>query len=49
MKLITVTFHMFVGHFCPPGSGYGCMDPIETGSNPDRVILIQDKKTLPKA
>ncbi len=26
---------MFVGHFCPPGSGYGSRDPIESGSNPD--------------
>jgi hypothetical protein len=23
---------MFVGHFCPPGSGYGSRDPIESGS-----------------
>jgi hypothetical protein len=28
---------MFVGNFCPPGSGsgYGSMDPVESGSNPD--------------
>ncbi len=25
-------FSMFVGHFCPPGSGYGSRDPIESGS-----------------
>ena len=27
----------FVGHFCPPGSGsgYGFIDLIESGSNPD--------------
>ncbi len=25
----------FVGHFCPPGSGSGSTDPIESGSNPD--------------
>jgi hypothetical protein len=23
---------MFVGHFCPPGSGYGSMEPIACGS-----------------
>jgi hypothetical protein len=23
-----------VGHFCPPGSGSGSTDPIESGSNP---------------
>jgi hypothetical protein len=28
-------FSMLVGHFCPPGSGYGSMDPIDSGSNPD--------------
>ncbi len=25
----------FEGHFCPPGSGSGSTDPIESGSNPD--------------
>ncbi len=24
-----------MGYFCPPGSGYGSMDPIQSGSNPD--------------
>jgi hypothetical protein len=24
-----------MGHFCPPGSGCGSTDPIESGSNPD--------------
>jgi hypothetical protein len=24
-----------VGHFCPPESGSGSTDPIESGSNPD--------------
>jgi hypothetical protein len=26
---------MFIGHFCPPGSGYGSKDYIESGYNPD--------------
>jgi hypothetical protein len=34
MKFINF-FSMFVGHFCPSGSGYGSRDPIESGSNPD--------------
>ncbi len=28
-------YSIFVGHFCPPGSGYGSIDLIESGSNPD--------------
>jgi hypothetical protein len=28
-------FSSFVGHFCPPGSGYVFTDLIESGSNPD--------------
>jgi hypothetical protein len=28
----------FVGHFCPPGSGSGSTDPIESGSNPDPYL-----------
>ncbi len=28
-------FPTFVGHFCPPGSGSGSTDPIESGSNQD--------------
>jgi hypothetical protein len=28
-------FLLFVGHFCPSGSGSGSTDPIESGSNPD--------------
>ncbi len=27
-------FSTFVGHFCPPGSGSGSTDPIESGFNP---------------
>jgi hypothetical protein len=37
---------MFVGHFCPPGSGYGSKDPIKSGSNPDPIwIQIRIYKT----
>ncbi len=28
-------FAIFVGNFCPPGSGYGSTDLIESGLNPD--------------
>jgi hypothetical protein len=28
-------FSTFVGYFCPPGSGSGFTDPIESGSKPD--------------
>ncbi len=27
-------FSIFLGHFCPLGSGYGSRDPIESGSTP---------------
>ncbi len=53
MKLIYF-FHMFVGHFCPPGSGsgsdqccesgYEARDPIESGFNPD-----PDQQHCPKS
>jgi hypothetical protein len=29
---LTLLFSMFVGHFSPPGSGYGSSFPIEPGS-----------------
>jgi hypothetical protein len=29
-----ILFSMFVGHFCPPGSGYGSSFPIESRYNP---------------
>jgi hypothetical protein len=32
---ISELFSVFVGHFCPPRSGYGSTDLIESGSNPD--------------
>jgi hypothetical protein len=36
MKFFLFFFYFFVvGHFCPPGSGSGSTDPIESGSNPD--------------
>jgi hypothetical protein len=34
-KLNLLTFPFFVGHFCPPGSGHGSRDSIESGSIPD--------------
>jgi hypothetical protein len=50
-------FSMFVGDFCPPGSGYGSRDPNESGSNPDdtdsdpqhcrkRLFLCKVKKLI---
>jgi hypothetical protein len=32
-------FSTFVGHFCPPGSGSGSIDPIESGLNPDPIRI----------
>ncbi len=36
-KMQFILFSMFVGPFCPPGSGsgYGSRNPIESGFNPD--------------
>jgi hypothetical protein len=31
----------FVRHFCPPGSGSGSTDPIESGSNTDPQPCLQ--------
>jgi hypothetical protein len=31
---------MFVAHFCPPGSGYGSRDPIESGSGSRAVGTV---------
>jgi hypothetical protein len=36
-KLNLLTFYMFVGNFCPPGSG--SRDPTESGSNPVPVRI----------
>jgi hypothetical protein len=36
-------FSTFVGHFCPPGSGSGSTDPIESGS----ATLIVTVDTIP--
>jgi hypothetical protein len=33
-------FSTFVGHFCPPGSGSGSTDPIESGSDPDTLDIL---------
>jgi hypothetical protein len=39
---LALFFSMFVGHFCPPGSGsgYESRDPIESGSEPTLLFLL---------
>ncbi len=41
-----------MGHFCPPGSGSGSIDPIESGSNPDPqpclgIVLLKQEGVNP--
>ncbi len=41
MKFINF-FYIFLGHFCPLGSGYGSRDPIESGSTTlEKSICVQ--------
>jgi hypothetical protein len=39
------TFSTFVGHFCPPGSGSGSTERVESGSNPDPQPCPQDESS----
>jgi hypothetical protein len=39
---------MFVGHFCPPESGYGSRDPIESGSITLLKCKLLDKLAMDK-
>jgi hypothetical protein len=41
MKFLNVIYFC-VGHFCPPGSGSGSTDLIESEFNPDHWILIRN-------
>ncbi len=37
---------MFAGHFCPPGSGYGSKEPIESGSTTLLTYFVSHSKAI---